>query len=77
MRKEILVRCIAMAFVAAIIFAVFAALEAPDAQIEAIEIQAPLVRAVQRNLAQNHCDERVTVRCAVVGGAHNEWSTPF
>ncbi|MBF0289394.1 MAG: hypothetical protein HQM14_16380, partial [SAR324 cluster bacterium] len=54
-------------------FCVFAALEAPYAQIEAIEIQSHLAQSARCNVLQNHCENQVTVRCAAVGGSHNEW----
>ena len=55
-------------------FTVFAAIEAPDARIEAVEIQSHLVQAIQHNVIQNRCEDRVSVRCAVVGGSHNQWT---
>ncbi|MBF0280752.1 MAG: FkbM family methyltransferase [SAR324 cluster bacterium] len=54
-------------------FTVFAALEAPEGQIEAIEIQSHLVRSAKLNVEQNHCEKKVNVRCAAVGSAHNQW----
>ena len=55
-------------------FTIFAAIEAPVARIEAVEIQSQLVKAIEHNVVQNQCEERVSVRCAVVGGSHNDWT---
>ncbi|MBR8833967.1 MAG: FkbM family methyltransferase [Stigonema ocellatum SAG 48.90 = DSM 106950] len=55
-------------------FTVFALVEAPHAQVHAVEAQCELVEVVKHNIKQNGYEERAVTQCAVVGGFYDDWT---
>jgi len=55
-------------------FTVFALVEAPHAQVHAVEAQSELVEIVKHNVKQNGYEERSLIQCAVVGGFYDDWT---
>lgn len=55
-------------------FTLFALVEAPQAQVHAVEVQADMAQVLQHNVQQNGCTDRLTMEIAVVGGFYNAWT---
>ncbi|MBO3460294.1 FkbM family methyltransferase [Aetokthonos hydrillicola Thurmond2011] len=55
-------------------FTIFALVEAPHAQVYAVEAQSELVQVAKHNVHQNGYAERAIIECAVVGGFYDEWT---
>jgi FkbM family methyltransferase len=55
-------------------FTMFSLVEAPQAQVHAVEAQAHFIDIIQQNVDQNGCLDRLSVETAMVGGFHNTWA---
>ena len=55
-------------------FTIFALAEAPQAQVYAVEAQSEFVNIIKYNVQQNLYENRIVVKCAVVGGFYDDWT---
>ncbi|MBG1260308.1 FkbM family methyltransferase [Nostoc commune] len=55
-------------------FTIFALSEAPQAQVYAVEAQLEFVNIIKHNVKQNLYENRLEVKCAVVGGFYDDWT---
>jgi FkbM family methyltransferase len=55
-------------------FSLFAAVNAPECRVHAVEAQPAFVPIIEANLARNGLAGRVQVENALVGGVHDAWS---
>jgi FkbM family methyltransferase len=55
-------------------FTIFALLEAPEAQVYAVEAKSEFIDIILHNTKQNGYENRVVTQCAVVGGFYDDWT---
>lgn len=55
-------------------FTIFALVEAPHAQVHAVEAQLELAEIAKHNIQVNRYEERAVVECALVGDFDDEWT---